>query len=479
MPRRSARKVAIYVLCIGSFFFLVINIHVQKNGPIKLGLPVGFSFKQYDDSFNNIEEQKINEKKKDEVSHLQLRKLELSDVTNDIAEIPTNNDRPWYMKDGQIRPQHSKFDPDTGDRDAKIFPEEKQGDRLVDQLMYVPPEGFIAEDQDDPDIPLKKILFWNGASSWGIRPGRGVFLKEKCPVSSCVIATQRKESSTADLIVFKDHFTMPGIERKSEQLWMIFMLESPLHTQVFKHPEVFNWTATYRSDSTIVAPYERWQYYNEKVKTKAQEMNYAANKKKKVAWFVSNCGAKNGRLEYARNLSNHIEVDIYGSCGSMQCPRSSDECNKMLDTDYKFYLAFENSNCKDYITEKFYVNGLKHNVLPIVMGASKEEYEANAPYKSFIHVDDFDGPADLAEYLKKLDADDNLYNSYFQWKGTGEMINTKFFCRLCALLHDPKERPVENQSFKNINEWWRGRGTCIKGSWKKYHTALEKQKNQR
>ena len=30
----------------------------------------------------------------------------------------------------------------------------------------------------------------------------------------------------------------------------------------------------------------------------------------------------------------------------------------MLDSDYKFYLAFENSNCQDYITEKFFVNGL-------------------------------------------------------------------------------------------------------------------------
>ncbi len=28
--------------------------------------------------------------------------------------------------------------------------------------------------------------------------------------------------------------------------------------------------------------------------------------------------------------------------------------------------------------------------------------------------------------------------SFFQWKGTGEMIDTKFFCRMCALLHDPK-----------------------------------------
>ena len=28
--------------------------------------------------------------------------------------------------------------------------------------------------------------------------------------------------------------------------------------------------------------------------------------------------------------------------------------------------------------------------------------------------------------------------SLFQWKGTGEFINTKFWCRVCALLHDPK-----------------------------------------
>lgn len=42
------------------------------------------------------------------------------------------------------------------------------------------------------------------------------------------------------------------------------------------------------------------------------QVNYAQNKTSKVAWFVSNCSAKNKRLQYARELSKHIEVDIYG-----------------------------------------------------------------------------------------------------------------------------------------------------------------------
>lgn len=80
---------------------------------------------------------------------------------------------------------------------------------------------------------------------------------------------------------------------------------------------------------------------------------------RQVAWFVSNCHARNRRLQYARQLSKYISVDIYGACGSHHCPRTDPNCLEMLDKDYKFYLAFENSNCRDYITEKFFVNGLQ------------------------------------------------------------------------------------------------------------------------
>ena len=74
---------------------------------------------------------------------------------------------------------------------------------------------------------------------------------------------------------------------------------------------------------------------------------------------MTNCNDRNGRRQYAHELQKYIPVDIYGACGSKYCPRSNaHKCFDMLDRDYKFYLAFENSNCKDYITEKFFLNAL-------------------------------------------------------------------------------------------------------------------------
>lgn len=66
----------------------------------------------------------------------------------------------------------------------------------------------------------------------------------------------------------------------------------------------------FRKDSDIVAPYEKWEYYDPRVKQMEQDRNYALNKTRKVAWFVSNCGARNGRLQYAHELQKHIQVSV-------------------------------------------------------------------------------------------------------------------------------------------------------------------------
>lgn len=59
---------------------------------------------------------------------------------------------------------------------------------------------------------------------------------------------------------------------------------------------------------------------------------------------------------------------------------------------------------------------LRHDVLPVVMGARASEYAAVAPHNSYVHVEEFANAEELAAYLRRLDEDDTLYNSYFKWK---------------------------------------------------------------
>lgn len=49
-------------------------------------------------------------------------------------------------------------------------------------------------------------------------------------------------------------------------------------------------------------------------------------------------------------------------------------------------------------------------LVPVVMGARPSDYTRLAPPNSFIHVEDFNDPQHLAEYLLLLDANSTLYN---------------------------------------------------------------------
>ena len=65
-------------------------------------------------------------------------------------------------------------------------------------------------------------------------------------------------------------------------------------------------------------------------------------------------------------------MDSYGTCGQKTCPNARaghDFCFDDLSANHSFYLAFENSNCKDYITEKFW-RTLTKPVIPVVMGGT-------------------------------------------------------------------------------------------------------------
>ena len=83
---------------------------------------------------------------------------------------------------------------------------------------------------------------------------------------------------------------------------------------------------------------------------------------------------------------------------------------------YKFYLSFENSNCKDYITEKFFTALRAEEAIPVALGgASIDDYAKSAPPHSYIHIDEYPSVLALAQKLEYLSQNETAYKEYFWW----------------------------------------------------------------
>ena len=337
--RFTLRKIITWLFTAGCIFLVTFNFYnrhvwIMTNGPRPWG----------DDFDSELEHEKVHHPRMPTKFGLVNRSNALLNETDSSERFNRYKHlNPTTAKPGQILWPDKEFYDD---------------DRILSQLRYKP--SSLTPETDGKSPPLKKIIVYSGLGSWGIKRGRQQFLDQKCLVNTCELTDSKTDANHADGIVF-NHPVKPWTTRPPHQIWILFILESPYHSpglSAFSHN--FNWTATYRHDSDIVAPYEKFVPYDEKVLTLPQNRSYAAGKTKQVAWFVSNCGGRNGRLEYAKELGKYINVDIYGACGKFKCPRhSADTCFQMLNKDYKFYLSFENSNCRDYISEKFFVNGLQ------------------------------------------------------------------------------------------------------------------------
>lgn len=153
-------------------------------------------------------------------------------------------------------------------------------------------------------------------------------------------------------------------------------------------------------------------------------------------------------------------MDIYGTCGQLQClPRNDPRCDAVLD-EYKFYLAAENSLCPDYVTEKFY-RALMNGVVPVVYGGA--DYSQYAPPNSYIDVADFASPKLLADYLTFLHQNDAMYSKYFDWKKEWKVVRNPLngWCDLCAKLNDPESLP---KVYTDMAKWWFDDVPCLPGS---------------
>lgn len=317
---------------------------------------------------------------------------------------------------------------------------------FLDQQLYL--------QKYHPDVPQRNIsiLLWH----WPF--GRSYRLKgDKClemyNISRCSLTDNVSAFSTADVVVFHHYELSRGLSslplhlvRPVSQHWVWLSMEPPVNNaNLTQLNGLFNWTMSYRRDADISIPYGKTILGGDDL-----NFQFAPNRSCLVSWVVSRYRPHQARASVYQSLKKYIPIEVYGKWNKK--PLSD---KKLLPTiaNCLFYLSFENSEVKDYISEKLWRNAFQAGAVPVVLGPSRATYDALAPPGSFIHVADFKSTADMAAYLKRVAADRQVYEEYFQWHRTHRIKTyTDWRERLCQICVKYPSLPA-NRVYHDLESW--------------------------
>ena len=334
----------------------------------------------------------------------------------------------------------------------------------------------------------KNILLWRNL--WGYRfgEGRAAFVNAGCRVTNCLVTYNKTHMPLDKFDAFVIHQPTQKTlwklkNRRPDQIFVMFSTEPPPHMPkgLAEFENYYNWTMSYRSGSDFrlkygeIIPLESAPRSEDEATAMRQQMltlvngnpnmNPAAGKTNLAIWMVSNCQPRSNRQKYVKIFQKYAQVDIFskgGKCGGKDvCPKDKNDnvCYDNIEKNYKFYFSFENSICRDYVTEKFF-EMMERSIVPVVLGGA--DYAAIAPPHSFINALDYT-PHELAKYLTELDRNDTLYAEYFWWKPHYRVrnlydTNREAFCDLCEALHTSS---VTQRTVKRLQKWYIDDSKCV------------------
>lgn len=329
---------------------------------------------------------------------------------------------------------------------------------LVGLLYYTPSFRCLTQELEEPIVnPAHRpvvVLIW-------LWPFNKTFDLDVCgshfDVHSCVLTADRYYIDKADGILIHhrdiawDASNLPQFLRPPHQKWIWMNSESPSNTAWIPGLDnLFNVSLSYRKDADVSVPYGSLVPVDRRFDDFLDVV--PSEKDKLVCWIVSNYKPEHRRMQYYEQLRKYVRIHVYGDFFEK---RVSEEEYKDIISSCKFYLSFENSVHKDYITEKLF-NALDLGAVPVVFGPSRQNYERFVPGDAFIHVDDFPSMRALAKHLFLLHRNEALYLGYFRWRRRFRVKTSSFpvenVCQACEYIR----RNRQYQVLTNLYRWYWG-----------------------
>ncbi|KAI6198520.1 Fucosyl transferase [Aphelenchoides besseyi] len=308
------------------------------------------------------------------------------------------------------------------------------------------------------ELPL--ILFWTDKFSSNPQFNAAKYAFSLQCEWKCRYTYDKSKWNESRSVLIREQFPSGEYPAKAsaQQRVIIVLPEAPgrlaVQKGLAKIPKNYiNMTYGFMRSMDIYKPYDLMVKQN----TTEQQWNEIQERlrfKTKGAFIVhSHCKTDSQREKYIAELRKHFPVDTFGKCGESRCDQ---ECMKEKLRDYRFYIAFENNVCEDYITEKFY--RIKNLILPLVLNDSI--YRDLAPENSYIAVDTFKNISGLAEYLQFLMEDDEAYLQHFAWTRDYSLrrpaLFSRSYCDICRNAHDTNFHRV----YEDIAEWFSPKRRC-------------------
>ncbi|OQV24946.1 putative Alpha-(1,3)-fucosyltransferase C [Hypsibius exemplaris] len=317
------------------------------------------------------------------------------------------------------------------------------------------------------------LLFWTncliGLNSSPVFNDSDQYFVHNCNGVDYIWTDDRALANISSVVIFCDmNLNDLPAERNSGHFYV------QLDPQPFQHsstavplPDFFNSTLTYTVESDDCVPYNRLQYYFPTALTSSRQFDeiWAKKSRNAAVTFVDDCSSM--RMRYVHELRKYYPVDVYGRCENLTwTPDIRNEVTASYEpgergritSQYKFFLAFEESICQDSFSSDSLLGYLSDTV-PVFLGGA--HYSTIFPFQSFLNAMDFPSAKALAEVMHSVGDDKESYFRSFIYrleKSRQHFRLSDILCTVCMGLRQRSAMPIAHHN-DGVAEWWTRRDT--------------------